>query len=477
MNTKYQLSDYVKKISNGDYTAFFNGLTMKKVYGKKAVMEAVIKGIQEPYTKGADRNIDLLIANDFFIEPGFDQDRFNEIKSGVGKINISNIVMIVDNRCNYRCLYCQIEENMEDEQKKHKMSIETAKNALDLYEKNISKDDKKTITITGGEPLMNIDTVKYIIERSKDITNSRTIIFTNGSMVTEELSDYFSKTDTLMLVSLDGPRDIHDEVRKTIGGQGTYDISLRGYELLKKAGCKTGISSVTGTHNVDRMVEVADLFERLEPPSIGFNFGHYLLGKENPTSIKMGKFAELLTEFYSYMRTRGIFVENISRFITPFFQEQPRTNECQAQGRGFSVDSRGKFGVCKSLLVSDEISKPISEVMPEISKEPVFQEWAMRSPFTLEPCVECKVIGVCGGGCTYDAYAINNKKIDGIDSRLCDYTNNVLDFLIWDLFEDIKQKIGDDIYIPNVDEQQEKYLRYYDPKNELQRSVGHEKDM
>lgn len=476
MNKRYSVSKYVKRLDRKGYTALFNGLTLKKAYGKTEVIDSAIKEMQQPYNIGKNQITDILIKNGFFVELEQDEIIFNSLKKEVGRINISNIVMLVSNDCDYACKYCQIEENMKQEQMKHNMSIEVAKKVLDLFESNSQKDTKKTISITGGEPLLNIEVVKHVIERAKKIPNTRVIIFTNGALVTEELADYFSKTDTLMLVSLDGPKDVNDSVRVDRGGKGTFDVSLRGYNLLKKAGCKTGISAVTGIHNVDRMKEVSNLFLELRPPSIGLNFGHYLLGKENPTAIKMGKFAEILTSFYKKMRENNIFVENISRFITPFYQEKPRLNECQAQGRGFCVDSRGKIGVCKSLLVSDIISKDLDKFPKNISEEHVFQEWAKRSPFTLKECKDCNVIGICGGGCTYDSFAVNKGDIKKIDQRLCDYTNNVLDFLMWDLFEDIKEKIGDSIYTPNIEEQEKKFLKYYDISNQLQRSVGHEKD-
>ncbi len=472
---KYDLSRYAKRLDRNGYVALFNGLSLKKAFGKKEEVDSALARVRTPYVLGESSTIDSLIDNGFLVEDGEDKRRFDELKFRVGKINISNIVMLVSNDCNYACKYCQIEENMGGGQQKYDMTIGVAKKALDLFERNSGK-VKKTVTITGGEPLMNIETVKYIIDRVSKVPDTRTIVFTNGSLVTPELADYFARTGTLMLVSLDGPKEINDSVRIKRGGQGTYDVSLRGYELLRRSNCKLGISAVTGIHNVDKIKEVSDLFLELNPLSIGLNFGHYLLGKKNPVDIPMRKFADILTKFYQEMREKRIFVENISRFITPFYQEKARLNECQAQGRGFTVDSRGKVGVCKSLLVSDVISKPIEEVLDDISKEQVFYKWAGRSPFTLEECANCGMIGVCGGGCTYDSFAINNGNIARIDHRVCEYTDAILEFLVWDLFEDIKAKVGEEIYVPTVEEQREKFLKYYNPNSELQRSVGHEKD-
>lgn len=476
MIKKYKLSKYVKRFDRAGYTCFFNGLTMKKTYALKSFVDSILKSRNACFIKGSNKNIDKLIKEHFLVAPGEDKKLFGSIKKTTGKIRVSNIVMLVSNDCNYACSYCQIEENMQDRQKKFNMTLDTAKKALDLFEKNSKKEDKKTISVTGGEPFLNFETVKYIIERAKTIPNTRVILFTNGSLITKGIADYLQKNKSLVLVSLDGPKKIHDDVRINKTGKGTFNDSLRGFNLLRESGFKCGISAVTGKHNKKRMNEVTKFFLELDPRSIGLNFGHYLLGKENPTVIKMEDFADMLIPFYKGMREKNIFVENISRFITPFYQERPLLNECQAQGRGFTVDSRGKLGVCKSLLVSDDISKSIDKVKESIADEPVFKKWAKRSPFNMKECADCEIIGVCGGGCTYDSFAINKGDIFKIDKRLCGYTERVLEFLIWDLFDEIKDNIGDGFYLPSQDIQEKKFLKYYDSSNELQRSVGHEKD-
>lgn len=474
---RYQLSAYTRRFDKGGHSALFNGLTLRKAYGKRAVMDGALETIAAPYDLGDDEVVDSLIRLGFIVSSGSEGAWFERLRNEVGRIDISNIVMIVDNRCNYSCTYCQIEENMNKEQKNHRMPIGVAERALTLFERNSrAEKKKKTVSITGGEPLMNLPTVKYIIDRVTSIPHSRVVIFTNGSLITRDLARYFAEKQTLMLLSLDGPRGVHDAVRVKANGTGTFDASMRGYELLVGAGCKTGVSAVMGTHNVDRVDELVGFFEALGPASVGLNFGHYLLHKDNPTQIDMKRFAGMLTAAYRRLREKGIFVENISRFIAAFCEERPRFNECQAQGRGFSVDSRGKVGICKSLLVSDVISRPLEDVEEDLAKHQVFQDWASRSPFALEECRGCPLIGVCGGGCVYDAFVINRGDIRKLDRRVCDYTESIVTFLIWDLFEAVEAKIGDGIYVPSVDEQVFEFRKHYDSRNELQRSVGHEKE-
>jgi len=136
MKRKYNLSKFVKAMEKEGYTALFHGLSLRKAYSKTEVVKSALKEIEQPYNLRGNKVVDSLVEKGFFVEPGHDEQKFDELKYNVGKISISNIRMLVSNDCNYACRYCQIEENMEQEQRKHNMSIETARKALDLFEKN-----------------------------------------------------------------------------------------------------------------------------------------------------------------------------------------------------------------------------------------------------------------------------------------------------------------------------------------------------
>ena len=65
--------------------------------------------------------------------------------------------------------------------------------------------------------------------------------------------------------------------------------------------------------------------------------------------------------------------------------------------------------------------------------------------------------------------------ITKIDKNLCGYVKNLLEFYIWDLFDNIKHNINNnDIYAPTVEEQKKAYSSFYDKDSELKMSVGHE---
>ncbi|MDD5438829.1 MAG: radical SAM protein [Candidatus Omnitrophica bacterium] len=472
----------VHLFERGGVAALFSAVSLTKLYGARD-LSAAYRYLKTPRSeKDAAKKIGgpLLRALESrsMIDDGSGKSgaRVKAVKKAIGRFNIRNVVLLVSNNCNFRCSYCQIEENM-DQKRMVNMSRDVAAKALALFKRNSNPGEKKTVTITGGEPLLNMDVVRFIIAKvRKEFKNTRIVVFTNGSLVTKELARYFKDNDILMLVSLDGPRAMYDRVRKTKAGQGSFDAAMRGYNLLKAAGCKIGVSAVGGTHNIKDVDKTFDFFLKLKPSSIGFNFSHFLLEKDNPTEVPIIDFGRILLDFYEILRSRGIFLENISRPIGAFQTNTPKVNECQAQGYGFTVDARGKVGPCKSLTVADVFSVDI-DGLGRIEDNPMFRDWSLRSPFMVAECLDCPALGICGGGCAYDSYISNKGDFKGIDTRVCEYKKYVLEFLIWDLFKVIRKKAAKQkFYSPSLKEQDAAFSSAYDKKNELQRSVGHELD-
>lgn len=477
-----KISQYVHIFKKDGFVALWHSLNMNKVYGSRELLEACKvlgrKGREAGSLKKIPRKvISLLTAKGMIVKDGDDEKALlDNIRKKAGGFNIKNLVLLVSNNCNFRCSYCQIEENMKAGQMVN-MTKKTAAGALDLFKKNTLPQTKKTVTITGGEPLLNMKVVEYVIGRiRKEFSNTRIVIFTNGSLLNGDMARYFKENDVLMLVSLDGPKKMHDAVRRDKRGQGTFEAAFNGYKMLREAGCSVGISAVGGRHNIKELDKTLAFFTSLKPPSIGFNFSHYLIDKDNPTEIPIAEFGRILIKFYEEARMARIFVENISRPISAFSTNAPKINECQAQGHGFTVDARGKVGPCKSLVVADVFSEDLGS-MGRIEDNGMFREWSMRSPVIERGCRECPAITICGGGCAYDSYIANKGDFKKIDKRICEYERNVLEYLIWDLFKKIEDKVrADKVYSPSAREQAEAFSSYYDKKNELQRSVGHEKD-
>lgn len=99
----------------------------------------------------------------------------------------------------------------------------------------------------GGEPLLaGLDFYRKALEiehrlcGAEGISNS---IQTNGTLITAEWAEFFASNGILVGVSVDGPRQVHDAVRRSRGGAPTFDKVMSGIGLL----CDHGVEFNTMT--------------------------------------------------------------------------------------------------------------------------------------------------------------------------------------------------------------------------------------
>ena len=99
-------------------------------------------------------------------------------------------IFVVSKNCNFNCIYCQAGNLNQNEN--YNMSKETAKRAVDIAMDSPSR--HLTFEFQGGEPLMNFETIKYIVEYSKSISNGKFIeysLVSNLTLLTDEMIEFF----------------------------------------------------------------------------------------------------------------------------------------------------------------------------------------------------------------------------------------------------------------------------------------------
>ena len=93
--------------------------------------------------------------------------------------------------------------------------------------------------------------------QEKRITN---FLQTNATLITPEWVRLFTENDFLIGVSLDGPKEFHDQVRCYSNGKGSYDNVMRGIDLLCGAGIFNGIICGISTANHRFPKEIFNFF-------------------------------------------------------------------------------------------------------------------------------------------------------------------------------------------------------------------------
>lgn len=172
-------------------------------------------------------------------------------------------IFVVTNMCNVRCLYCQAQSSSGN--KKGMMSKTTAKKAVDIAIQ--SNTDYLTFEFQGGEPLINFDTIKFIVEYSEQNRNNKTIeynLVSNLTLLTDDMLDFFKKYNVQISTSIDGNNLVHDQNRPYINGQGTYNDVIEKLLKVKTANLSSGAIQTTTKYSLNAYKEIIDTYISLE---------------------------------------------------------------------------------------------------------------------------------------------------------------------------------------------------------------------
>src|SRR5262249_25899855 len=145
-------------------------------------------------------------------------------------------IFVVSLRCEHSCHYCQV-SRVSTDRLRFDMSRETAERALDLVFRSPAPLLK--IEFQGGEPLLNFELIKQIVESAerRNLEAERDLQFvvaTNLAVLTDEMLAFFRDHDVLISTSIDGPADLHNANRPRPGGN-SYELAVQGIERARQA--------------------------------------------------------------------------------------------------------------------------------------------------------------------------------------------------------------------------------------------------
>ena len=164
-------------------------------------------------------------------------------------------IFVVTNVCNMHCVYCQAQSNMQ--KSRGNMSPETAQKAVDIALS--SNAGHLTFEFQGGEPLINYDVIKFIIEYSEEKCRSKTIeynLVSNLTLLTDEMLEFFKEHHVMISTSVDGDKAVHNKNRPYSGGRGTYDDVTAKLKAVQAAGLSSGAIQTTTRHSLGSYKEM-----------------------------------------------------------------------------------------------------------------------------------------------------------------------------------------------------------------------------
>ncbi len=320
--------------------------------------------------------------------------------------------------CNLNCKYCFAGKG-KYKGKAEYMSFDVAKKAVDFLIKNSGSRKILEMDFFGGEPLMNLDVVKKTVEyaKSQGEKHGKTFLFTlttNGVLLNDETAKWLNDEMENVVLSVDGRKEVHDGVRQTINGKGSYDVIIDNIKRFVKArGNKHYYVRGTFTNkNLDFGNDVLALADMglteisLEPVVLEENDELYI-GKDKLPQIR--EEYRRLSKVYLERKKRGERLFNFFHFnidLKGGVCLKKRISACGAGNEYFSVTPQGDIFPCHQFASNPKYK--MGSVLTGELNENIRAEFKNANLFTKEKCKDCFAKYHCSGGC-----AANNINFNG----------------------------------------------------------------
>ncbi len=321
--------------------------------------------------------------------------------------------IIITNRCNLKCSYCEIPQIHSKDQEGF-IKKETAFEAIDSFLKTTNK--KVVIHFFGGEPLLNFSLIKEICEyaknKAKKLSKKLTLsIAINGTLITEEVAEYIIKNNFNILYSIDGNEEIHNLNRPFANGKSSYEIIIDHAKLLlKNIKRKEKIfARATLTSNeldIEKitlsLVEIGFKYIQVEPafaPETSLS----IIKEEHIQTIKENliNFAKNYPELFK--KEPFIFLP-MGYFIFIVMNGSFKNYMCEYGKTAVVLNTDGKVYPCYRFT---HISSFGSEISKMHSSEKL-QPFCDRTSDTIKLCSTCWLKYYCGGTCYHHSYIYHN---------------------------------------------------------------------
>jgi MoaA/NifB/PqqE/SkfB family radical SAM enzyme len=238
--------------------------------------------------------------------------------------------------CNLKCKGCYADSNSSGAKLKWSVLEHIVHEAKELW-------GIRLVVFSGGEPLLYRSEGKGvldIVERNPDVLF---LMFTNGTLVDEEIADRLSRLGNLTpAFSVEGMQKRTDDCR----GSGIFNSVINGIELVRKAGVPFGISVSVTRENCEEIVsdEFLNLFFEELGAFYAFFFQYLPIGRK-PDFESMPTPAQRIGFWHQVWEI----VEKKKLFLVDFWNHGPLVGGCISAGRAggyIYIDWNGNIMPC-----------------------------------------------------------------------------------------------------------------------------------
>ena len=326
--------------------------------------------------------------------------------------------------CNLACKYCFAEEG-EYHGRRELMSYETGRQALDFLIANSGNRRNLEVDFFGGEPLMNWQVVKDLVAYGREQEKLydkkfRFTLTTNGVLLDDEVMEFANREMSNVVLSIDGRKEIHDRMRPSRNGKGSYDLIVPKFQKLAESRKQTNYY-VRGTftrNNLDfseDVLHLADLgFQQISvEPVVAAPDEPYAIRMEDVPAIceEYDKLAAEMVKRKKEGRDFNFFHFMIDLTGGPCVAK--RLSGCGSGTEYLAVTPWGDLYPCHQFVGMEQFL--MGNVYDGVKNTELRDEFKCCNVYAKEKCRKCFAKFYCSGGCAANSYQFHGTINDAYD--------------------------------------------------------------
>ncbi len=326
---------------------------------------------------------------------------------------IKSMCLHVAHDCNLRCKYC-FASTGDFHGGRMLMPFEVGRRALDFLIRHSGRRKHLEVDLFGGEPLLNLAVCRQLVAYGRELeqAHGKQINFTmttNCVALDDEAIAFINREMHNVVVSLDGRQAIHDKLRPTVNGKGSYELILRNAKRLIEARGDQEYY-VRGTFTRENLDFLEDVKALVAEGFTQLSIEPVVLPDESPYSLlpehlaRIGAEYDALASYYLAARKNP---ETWFHFFHFAFDPEngpclrKRINGCGAGTEYVAVTPDGELYPCHQFVGMS--GWKIGHVDSDALDEDIRRRFLNCNVCTKEQCRACWAKYSCSGGCMANA--------------------------------------------------------------------------
>ena len=337
---------------------------------------------------------------------------------------VKALCLHVAHTCNLNCSYCFASQGKYHGDRAL-MSFETGKRALDFLVENSGTRRNLEVDFFGGEPLMNFDVVKQLVEYARSIEkdagkNFRFTLTTNGMLIDDDVIEFANKEMSNVVLSLDGRKEVHDRYRVDYSGKGSFDTIVPKFQKLVKAReGKNYYMRGTFTHaNPDFLKDVQQMLD------LGFrelSMEPVVAKSDDPSALTEADREVVMKQYEDLAKLMLEYDEKKDPFTFYHYMIDLKGGPCiykRISGCGsgteyMAVTPWGDLYPCHQFVGEEKFL--LGNVFDGIKRTDICDEFRSCNVYTKKKCKDCFARFYCSGGCPANSYNFHGTIDDSYD--------------------------------------------------------------